>query len=528
MKRLLVISVFVLLFVGLSSKVQALNAQLQRVTVPGGRMLQLVESKPKQQDNLNLQFGFNYALKPYEFGQTSTGNRVQGIVDHMATFDFGLGYSVTDRFALGLNVPFHITNNIQSLTNFNEETAVSFGDISLAALYTILDRQNSSAGFGLGVIPFLTFPSGQASNFVGDSSFTGGAMLTADVEINDHYIVGNWGFRFREEENFLNLKVGQEMLYRFGYHHFLSRSLELDGFIETGGSIVLNGVEGNSSPFEIMAGLSKTISFETPLTVKLANGVGFGSGYGTPDYRVSLQVGYDIILPRLVKGKRKQTKLIQTIEKRLRELTIYYPTDGSRVDPFYEEKISEIASILKEHPDLGPLYVVSHSDDVGEEAYNDKLSKRRSEKAYQSLVKYGVSHDRVMWFGVGEGYPLYPNDSNVNRALNRRTVFTFTRPVYIDEAGAQPAEKVIQSEPGNDSYTEVLKEKARTNTLKEGEYYKEDTVLEEKEVVEEVEEVKKERPKRVRTKRKKAKKASTKDATKEQDLSSGDDFDESF
>ncbi len=520
----LVILLFSLTF-GLATRVQALNVQAQRVYIPGGRFLSLIESKPKQQDNLTLQLGMNYALNPFEFGNSASGARVEGIVDHLFTADFAVGYSVTDRFALGVNAPIHILNHIKSVTNQNQETDVNFGDVSLAALLTILDRDDSSSGFGLAVSPFLTFPSGVESNFAGESTFTGGALLIADVQWGDHYIDTNMGFRFREEENFLNLEVGQEILYGLGYHHFLSQSLGLDGFLETRGSIVVTGLESNSSPFELMAGVSKVISEESPLTIKFASGVGLGSGYTAPDFRAGLQVSYDYLLPHVIKKQVSKTKMVQTVETRLKELTIYYPTDGAKVDPFYEQKISDIAAILKEYPNMAPLYIVSHTDDVATDEYNIALSQERSEKAYQEIVKFGIPSDRVVWYGVGEAYPEYPNDSSVNKALNRRTIFTFNKPVYLDSPPAATQTYSPDTTPTplqNDSYTEVLKEKKKNKTLKEGEYYEEEAVVQKVPVTEQVEVKKK-----VKQKRKKSK-----DVLQEEDLSDSsqtsgsDEFDE--
>lgn len=515
---------------------RAINTQSQRVYMPGHRMISIVESKPKQKDNLALQFGFNFGIDPFEFGNSSSGNGIRDIVSQMYTFDFGAGFSFTDRFAVAINVPFHITNNIQSFSNFTKETVVSFGDLNLAAMYTILDPNDSSAGFGLAVVPFLSIPTGDNGNFVGDQTFTGGVLAAADVELGEHYFAANMGVRFREQENFLNLEIGQEFLYRMGYQHYIYKPWDLDGFAEAGGSFVLGNIESNSSPFEVMLGVSKTISEETPLTIKLANGLGVGSGYSAPTYRAALQISYDYLVARRDNRYETTTKvkttLRQKVEKRLRELTVYYPTNGANVDPFYHEKISEIAEIINDNPDLGTLYIVSHSDSVGSDAYNLRLSKTRSKQAHDEILKYNVGVDRISWHGVGESYPEYPNDSAVNRALNRRTIFTFSKPTYLDGGPAKNAPNV-QLNPDNDSFTEVLKEKKRNQTLEEGDYYKEETVIEEVKVKEKVEEKEKIKGEKKRPKRKGRRNPSySPNSSSYEDVKSGsssdDDFGENF
>lgn len=459
---------FILVFLGVfsfASQSLALNAQNQKVYLLGSRTFSLVDSKVKPKDTLSLDFGFNYALQPIEFGNSATGARIQGIIDHLFTFDFGVGYSVTDRFAIGVNLPMHVTHNIISTTNLTQETVFSMGDISFAAEYTILDRDTSSAGFGFSAVPFLTLPTGVSSNFVGDSSVTGGFLAVGDVDLNDHYVGVNLGFRFRKQEDFLNLSIAQEMVYGAGYHHYLAESYGVDGFVQVDGSIVLNGVTANSSPFEIKLGVSKTISEETPLTIKVGPGFGLGNGYGSPDFRAIAQVSYDYLIIRKEKPEPvvevPEPVRIEKIEKRLKELTIYYPTDGAQVDPFYDEKIAGIATVLKENPDLAPLYIIGHTDDVASDGYNQKLSERRAKQAYESILQNGVDPKQIVYMGVGETDHVVANDSDTNRALNRRTVFTFAKPHQLIEDGVKyhggGSRSVKMDGKKNDSYTEVLK-----------------------------------------------------------------------
>lgn len=475
----------ILSFCLLSQRAHALNVQNLKNHFPGGRGVSIIESAPRAPQTVSMGFGFNYALKPLEFGNSGAGVRIQGVVDHLFTLDFGAAYSFSERVMAGLSVPMHITHNIQSLTNFNQETVVSLGDVMLTGLYNILPRENSAAGFGLSVAPFLTLPSGSSGNFVGDSNVTGGFLMVADLDYNDHYAGLNLGFRFRKEESFLGLRVAQEMLYRVAYNHFISQTYGVNGFAEAGGSIVLNQVSNNSSPFEIMAGVSKVISEATPLTVKLAAGAGLTSGYGTPDLRALFQLSYDHILP---KKPRKEVRPVymQKVERELKELTIFYPTDGDQVDPFYDEKIAGIARIMNEHPELGPLYIIGHTDDVGDDKYNTELSERRARQALDSILGLGISQDRVISYGLGEEAPVKPNTTPENRALNRRTLFTFTppaEPASSFETSASP--DAVVPATGTDSYTETLKRKASQKNLRPGEYYKEDTTIKKVKVGEE-------------------------------------------
>lgn len=462
-----VILALVLLFVFIP-KAQALNTQSLRYYFPGGRALSLIESTPKPTDTLTLGFGFNYAKNPLEFGSTSGGARVGPIVNYLVTFDLMASYSFSERFALGLDVPFHIGRNVVSIATTTLENNFNVGDVLLSGLINIIPPDSNSLNMGFAVAPFVSLPSGRSSDFVGDTTVTGGLIAVGDMDLNGHYVGINLGFRLRKTENFLNLSVASEFMYDIAYHHVIVTSARLDGFAELNGSTVLKDFwqKANESPFEARLGLTKTFLDQDQLKVTTAAGLGLGNGFGTPDFRLALKVVYDHLLPRtkrveVVKIVEKPIPLrIQKIEKELKELTIYYPTDGSQVDPFYDQKIAAIAKILRENPDLGPLYIVGHTDEVGSNPYNQRLSERRAKKAANSIVSHGMDIRNIVWVGLGEDYPVIENTSDANRALNRRTLFTFIKPDQLKEKQTSRGVVGVNVVTGrkNDSYTEVLKE----------------------------------------------------------------------
>jgi len=67
------------------------------------------------------------------------------------------------------------------------------------------------------------------------------------------------------------------------------------------------------------------------------------------------------------------------------------------------------------------LVVTGHADNVGSEAYNMELSKRRAESVRNYLVeKYNIDEQRMIVKGVGSSQPIADNDSPEGRAQNRR------------------------------------------------------------------------------------------------------------
>lgn len=70
--------------------------------------------------------------------------------------------------------------------------------------------------------------------------------------------------------------------------------------------------------------------------------------------------------------------------------------------------------------DLEVIVTVGHTDAVGPDAYNQKLSQRRAEAVKAYLVAQGVETNRVYTEGKGETQPVADNTSSAGRAKNRR------------------------------------------------------------------------------------------------------------
>jgi OOP family OmpA-OmpF porin len=87
--------------------------------------------------------------------------------------------------------------------------------------------------------------------------------------------------------------------------------------------------------------------------------------------------------------------------------------------------LDEIVQILKDNPKIS-LEVQGHTDIVGLGPYNEKLSQSRADSVRAYLVAHGIDPSRLVSKGYGMNKPLVPNNSDANRALNRRVQFIRT------------------------------------------------------------------------------------------------------
>ena len=69
---------------------------------------------------------------------------------------------------------------------------------------------------------------------------------------------------------------------------------------------------------------------------------------------------------------------------------------------------------------LEVVIAVGHTDSVGTDAYNQKLSERRAEAVKAFLVSLGVPKNRIYTEGKGESAPAADNQTAAGRAKNRR------------------------------------------------------------------------------------------------------------
>ena len=102
---------------------------------------------------------------------------------------------------------------------------------------------------------------------------------------------------------------------------------------------------------------------------------------------------------------------------------IYFDVNKDVVKPESYGTLKGIAAILNEVPDV-KVKIVGHTDSDGADAANLDLSKRRAASVKAELVKsFNVNGDRLVTDGMGESQPVAPNDTPVNKAMNRRVEF---------------------------------------------------------------------------------------------------------
>ena len=100
-------------------------------------------------------------------------------------------------------------------------------------------------------------------------------------------------------------------------------------------------------------------------------------------------------------------------------LNINFDTNKSNIKDSYNTRIVEFANMLKANPKLKAT-IGAHTDSVGSDAYNQKLSERRAASTVEALKALKVDASKIKAVGYGETKPVASNDTVEGRAENRR------------------------------------------------------------------------------------------------------------
>ena len=101
---------------------------------------------------------------------------------------------------------------------------------------------------------------------------------------------------------------------------------------------------------------------------------------------------------------------------------IYFKTGSAELDAKSEPLLNSVADIAKRCP-AAKIEVTGHTDSVGSKDANRQLSESRARSVVSYLGTQGIPPGRIESAGYGDTRPIAPNDTEANRAKNRRIEF---------------------------------------------------------------------------------------------------------
>ncbi|WP_297812304.1 OmpA family protein [uncultured Methylophaga sp.] len=106
---------------------------------------------------------------------------------------------------------------------------------------------------------------------------------------------------------------------------------------------------------------------------------------------------------------------------------VSFDFDSASLKSAFTPTLNKVADVLQRYPKT-VIHVVGHTDSVGSEIYNQRLSEQRAQSVVDFFGSRGIDPNRLYAFGRGELEPRATNETEAGRQLNRR-VELFVKPI---------------------------------------------------------------------------------------------------
>jgi outer membrane protein OmpA-like peptidoglycan-associated protein len=101
---------------------------------------------------------------------------------------------------------------------------------------------------------------------------------------------------------------------------------------------------------------------------------------------------------------------------------IFFDFNQSEIKPQSYVELDEVVKFLNDNPKI-KVEISGHTDNIGNEIYNQQLSQKRAQSVVNYFSSKGISNSRLTQIGFGSKKPMKVNDSEENRQANRRIEF---------------------------------------------------------------------------------------------------------
>ncbi len=131
---------------------------------------------------------------------------------------------------------------------------------------------------------------------------------------------------------------------------------------------------------------------------------------------------------------------------------VQFEVDRAIIRPASDPLLDQIVQVIKAHPEIKKLEIQGYTDNTGAKQHNKILSGSRAEAVRKALIKRGIKDKLLVAKGYGQDNPLVENDSEANKAKNRRVQFKILEkdavaPKSEQKDGAAPDAKPADAKP---------------------------------------------------------------------------------
>ncbi len=122
---------------------------------------------------------------------------------------------------------------------------------------------------------------------------------------------------------------------------------------------------------------------------------------------------------------KKYNLVVVTAEKIELKQTVFFDFNRASIKNVSFALLNEVGQAMVDNPTI-KVEIGGHTDSVGKDASNLKLSQSRAESVRTYLIKRGIASNRMVPKGFGENVPIADNRTEAGRSQNRRVEFLIT------------------------------------------------------------------------------------------------------
>lgn len=145
-------------------------------------------------------------------------------------------------------------------------------------------------------------------------------------------------------------------------------------------------------------------------------------GYLFYSARIEFETDKDYIDPYRKDIPLKQLRQGETVILQ----NIFFATDSFNLLPESKAELDYLVGLMEKNPAL-KIQINGHTDNTGDEDYNNVLSEKRAGSVVSYLLRAGIRSDRMKFKGFGASKPIADNETEQGRSLNRRTEMIITQ-----------------------------------------------------------------------------------------------------
>jgi outer membrane protein OmpA-like peptidoglycan-associated protein len=427
---------FLSIFIGSIPASAAQSINVQTFTPSTSDQFVIIEDANRSTWPKKIQgfFGVNYNFlnEPLVETDPNLNDRVSTIISSVQTIDAFIGYNVSNRIALVAGAPL-MHGVMYPDGTFN----TSIGDMrGLAKIRITPDDWRTN----IALIPELRLPTGSADNLVSDSSMTFVGRVALERQFKAFTLGINLGYLNASNALYRNVDYRTRVLLGLGLLIPLNDQFGLN--VEYFEQFTYPQRQ-NLNPNELYFG-GRYVALKN---LVLTGGFSLGSITGPTgqDIRIVLGLRYfwmkdEVSAPAPVAAPKPVVQAAQPAPAAPVPLAVFTPKkietlraiafahNDDELTPDALPVLDEVAALLIKHQkEFKRVLIEGHSNNIGSEKLNLKLSLKRAQSVRNYLIRRKIPASRILVRGFGSRVPKVPYTNPDAQNINRRVEFTLVR-----------------------------------------------------------------------------------------------------